>query len=110
VHVPCLAADEGLVDLDLAVELLEGARLHGEPDAVEQEPCRLLSDPKRPAHLVGGNAVLGVGDQPHRGEPLVEPDGRVLEDAPDLDRELPLAALALPQSAGLEVGVLRPAA
>ena len=33
-------------------QLLEGAGLHREPDAVEHEPRRLLRDAERPAQLV----------------------------------------------------------
>jgi hypothetical protein len=50
--------------------------------------------------------VLAVGDQPHGDEPLVERDRGVLEDRPDLDAELLLAGLALPEAACRQVGVL----
>ncbi len=93
------------------VELLEGAGLHGESDAVEHEPGGLLSGADCPPEFVGGDAVLGVGDQPNGRKPLVEAERRVLEDRAELDGELLLAPLALPESAGGQVGVLdRPTA
>ena len=110
VHVPRLTADEGLVHLDCTGELLEGPGLHGEPNAVEHEPRGLLSHAERAAEFVRGDAVLGVGDEPNGGEPLVEAERGVLEDRPDLDGDLLLTALALPDSAGSQVGVLGPLA
>jgi hypothetical protein len=41
VHVPGLAADEGFVGFNLALELLETPGLHRQADAVEHEPCGL---------------------------------------------------------------------
>ena len=104
VHVASESTDEGLVNLDLAVHLVEAFRLHGEPDAVEHEPGGLLSDADRAVDFVGADAVLGVGDEPHGSEPLVERDGRVLKDGSDLGGELLLRVdgLALPNSASLE--------
>ena len=95
--LPRLAADVGLVDLDLAGDLVEAPGLHGEPDAVQHEPCRLLRDAERAAEFVGADPVLAVGDEPDGGEPLVEAERRVLEDRPDLDGVLLLAGLALPE-------------
>ena len=53
-------------------------------------------------NLPRANAVLAVGNHPHRGEPFVESDRRILEDSPHLDRELTLLmpSLALPHAAG----------
>jgi hypothetical protein len=67
---------------------------------VEHEPGGLLGDVKRPAQLVARDTVLAIGDQPDSGKPLVEADRRILKDGPDLDRELLLAALALPNPSG----------
>ena len=50
---------------------------------------------------------LQLAIMPHRGQPLRQADGRVLEDGPDLDRELLLAALALPHAAVGKVAVAR---
>ncbi len=48
VHVPSLAADESLVYFDLTGQLLERPGLHGEADAMQHEPRRLLGNAKRP--------------------------------------------------------------
>jgi hypothetical protein len=47
VHVPGRATDVGLVDFDPTVELVEAAGLHRQPDPVEHEPGRLLSNADR---------------------------------------------------------------
>ena len=65
--------------------------------------------PKGAAQLVGRDAVLGVGDQPNGGEPLVKAKARVLKDGSHLDRELTLARLALPNLAGGNEGRVSPA-
>ena len=45
VHVSRFAADESFVHFDFAAEFAaEEFILHGKPDAVEHEPCGLLSD------------------------------------------------------------------
>jgi DNA polymerase IV len=49
VHVAGESADERLVNLDFAVELVEAAGLHREADSVEYEPGGLLSDAERGA-------------------------------------------------------------
>ena len=59
--------------------------------------------------LIGGNAVLAVGEQPHGDQPLVEAERGVFHDGADLHGELPLRVLlfALPNETGLrEVDVL----
>lgn len=106
VHVPGLAADVGLIDLDGAAQLLEAAGLHGEPDSVQHEPRRLLRDPERPPQLVGADSILGVGDEPDGRKPLVQPERGILEDRPELDRVLLLAGFALPKTARRQVAVL----
>lgn len=54
--------------------------------------------------------ALSVDDWPEGYQPLVKADGRVLEDRPDLDRELPLAGFALLTLLRLEIVVLGAAA
>lgn len=109
-HVPRLAADEALVHFDFARQPFEGLRLHGEPNAMENEPGGLLRDPESASEFVRADPVLAVCDKPDGDEPLVQADSGVLEDRADLDAELLLAALALPESARAEVGVFRPVA
>lgn len=105
-HVLCLAADVGLVNLDGAGHLLVGRSLKGESNPVKHEPRGLLRDTQRTAQLVRADRVLGVRDQPDGGQPLVEPDWGVLKDRCHLDAELPFAAFALPYTAGLDVSGL----
>ena len=89
VHEPGLTADVSLVRLDLAGHPAEIAVLHGKSDSVEHEPGCLLSDADGPVNFVGADAVLSVGNHPDGRKPLVQSYRAVLEDGPDLDRELP---------------------
>src|SRR5712691_2909854 len=66
---------------------------------MQHEPCGLLSDAEITRDFVAADAVLAVDEHPHRGQPLVETDRAVLENAADLDGELFLAASALPDLA-----------
>lgn len=107
-----LSADVGLIDFDVARELVASGGLHDQADALEHEPGRFLSHADRTCNLIGTNAVLGVGKQPDRRQPLVESDRRVLEDRSDLDRELAprVLVLALPQApSGDEADPIGPA-
>src|SRR5207253_2122857 len=72
------------------------------------EPRGLLRDLHVARDLVGADAVLAVRKQPHREEPLVEADRRVLEHRADLARKLTLRVLrlALPQVARRDVADL----
>jgi len=95
VHVAGLPADKRLIGLHLAAEFAERLGLHRQPDSVQHEPRRLLSDAERPAQLAGRNAVLRVGDAPHRDEPLIQAERAILKDRADLTRELFAAVLRL---------------
>lgn len=103
VHVAGLTANEGLVNLHLAFELLEGPRLHGESDPVEHEPRCLLGHTDRAGQFVGTDPVLGVDQEPQRGEPLAQTDRAILEDRAELDGELFFTGFALPDTAGREI-------
>ena len=70
--------------------LSEGDALHGKPDAVQHEPCGLLSDSQSAADFVGADSVLAVGKHPSSSKPLVQGDRAILENGSDLDRELAL--------------------
>ena len=74
---------------------------------MSHEPGGLLRDAEITGDLVGADAVLAVHDQPQGGEPLLQGDGAVLEDGPDLGRELLLAGPALPEPPGRQEGSLR---
>ena len=88
VHVARLAADESLVCLDLARQFIADLFLMGETNPVKHKPCGFLADSQAPVNLPGRDAVLGVGDEPHSGKPLIEADGRILENGSDLDGKL----------------------
>jgi len=105
VHEAGKATDVGLVNLNVALKPVKGFGLHRQADTVEHEPRSLLGHAKGAAQLVAADSVLGIDQEPDRREPLLQADGRVLEDCPKLDAELLLAALALPDAAGLEEGL-----
>lgn len=52
------------------------------------EPRGLLGYIDDPSDLIRADAVLAVGNEPHRTEPLLERDRAVFEDRTDLDGEL----------------------
>ena len=54
-----------------------------------------MRDAKGAAQLVRRDAVLGIGNQPNGGEPLVKAKARVLEDGANLERELAITNTAL---------------
>jgi hypothetical protein len=101
-HVFGEATNKRFVRLYLAAHLQECASLHCQPNAMVHEPCGLLSDTERPVHLVAADPVLAVGDHPDCGKPFPEIDWAILEDSPDLCRELTPGMLlfAFPQTAG----------
>jgi len=115
VHVSCFSADESFVCLDFLVlpaELPERDGFHSETNAVHHKPRRLLCDSDGASNLVRTDSVFAVGEHPHRGEPLVERDWRVLENGSDFRGELSLRvdALALPLALiGEEYDILAPA-
>lgn len=106
VHVPRLAADVGFVNFHFAGELAALVVLHRQPDALKHEPSGLLSDSKSAMDLVRTDSVFAVGNHPHGGKPLVQTNGGILENSPNLDRELSLRmpSLALPETAGGDEG------
>ena len=106
-HVAGLPADESFVHFDLRpapAEFHSGLGLHGEPDAMQHEPCRLLSDSDSAAHFVGTDSVLAVRNHPHCDKPLIERERGIFHDGSDFCGELPLGmlALALPDAASSE--------
>jgi hypothetical protein len=93
VHETSASADVGFVSLNLSAHLVEAAALHGEPDAVQEEPRRLLRHANRPRQFAGANTVLRAGEQPDGRQPLIEADRRVFHDGADLHGELLLRVL-----------------
>src|SRR5579862_9522143 len=104
VHVPRLATDEGFIGFNSTRHLVDGSVVLRVPDAMQHEPSRLLSYSECAGDLIGTYSVLTVRKQPHRAEPLIKADSRVLEDRTDLDRELLTAFEARPHQARLEKG------
>lgn len=101
VHESGRATNESFVHFDRstgAAKFQERAILHCKTNAMEHEPCRLLSDAKSAAHFIGTDTVLAVGDHPNSDQPLVEGKRGVLKDGAHLNGELPMRvnALALP--------------
>lgn len=113
VHVAGEAADVSLIRFDLAAHfLLERTRLHRNADAVNHEPSGLLRDADSAVDFVRTDAVLAVRHHPNCHEPLVQTEGRVLEDGSDLDAELTarVCALTLPLALIRQKGNVRASA
>src|ERR1019366_7612501 len=96
VHVPRSPADESFVRFRGAGRFVNAARVHRVTNPVQHEPCRALHYSERVRQFVRADTVLAVRQEPHCSEPLVERNGAILEDRPDLDGELLLAVKALP--------------
>src|SRR5207245_6388083 len=88
-HVAGLAADEGFIYFDFTGQLAALLALLCESDSVEHKPRGFLSDIKCPRHFTTTNTVLAIQNQPHCRKPLIQTERRLLEDSPDLHRELP---------------------
>lgn len=100
-HVPSLAANEGLVNFNLSAKFGEGSGLHGLADSMKQIPRALLSDYNTTVNFIRTNAVLRVDDQPDGSQPLVQTDRAIFHDGSDLDAEVLLALQADPCAASL---------
>src|SRR5580704_5655167 len=86
-------ADEGFVNLDNALQLLEVGTA-GFPQAVQYEPSRLLGDPYFLRKLYRGYALACRDEQVHRVNPLVQGNMAALENRPRAHREVLLALVA----------------
>src|SRR3989442_6751650 len=65
VHVASFATDEGLVRFDFAAQFAsEEFILYCKPNAMEHEPCGLLTYLHVTGNLVTANSILAVGDEP----------------------------------------------
>ena len=101
IHEAGSAANEGFVYFDFmapTAKFHQRLSLHGKSDAMEHEPCRLLSDAEIAPQFVGANPILAVSNHPDGDKPFVQRDRRILKDSPDLHAELPMVVdcLALP--------------
>jgi hypothetical protein len=102
VHELGQSADVSLVGFDRPAHLLEAFGLHGKTDTPKHKPRGFLGDTQSPRQFVGADAVLGIGEKPDRGKPLVQTERGVFEDCPQLNRELLAADAALPDAPGFE--------
>src|SRR5712692_8724532 len=59
------------------------ARLESKPDAMEHKPRTLLSDAQCTVNLPRTDAVFAIRNHPHRAEPLIQRDRRILKDGAD---------------------------
>ena len=109
VHVASLAADEGFVNFDFSAELAEVLILQGQTNAMEHEPCGLLSYAEIAGEFTTADSVLAVGEQPQSGEPLIEANGGILAKLPTFTENSRLEMMlgALPSAtSGIELANL----
>jgi hypothetical protein len=64
-HVPSLAANEGLIRFDVTGEFIRRCHAEGNADAMIHEPCGLLSYADCSVDLVGTDSVFAVHNLPH---------------------------------------------
>jgi hypothetical protein len=57
------------------------------------EPGGLLRNANGAVNLIRTDPVFAVYQLPHRSKPLVETEGRILEDGSDFDAKLPLCVI-----------------
>ena len=109
VHVPRFAADERLVRVDFVPSLppfrpLSSGMARRMRCSMNHAVFCVTPSDRAISWLL--TPFLRVGDDPDAGQPLVQAEGRVLENGAGLEREFPLrvAGLALPTvAAGVEV-------
>src|SRR6266700_3970490 len=65
VYVASLSTDIGFVCFAHASHFGNGSFLHGQPDMLQHEPSRFLSDTETAEKLVGTDSVLAVGREAH---------------------------------------------
>jgi hypothetical protein len=89
VHVPRFTAYKSFVRFTLTREqVLERSLMKSETDTMVEKPSRLLSDPKCAMNLITADSVLAANNEPHRHQPFVQSDRRVLHDCAGLTGEL----------------------
>src|SRR5262249_44287802 len=106
VHVARFATDIGFVHFHVPVDLASVLGLQRETQARQHEPRGFLGYAKGARQFVAADAVLAVGEQPEGREPLLQTDGGVFEDGPDLEGELRAGMLrvALVAPLSLQIG------
>ena|ERR1019366_4905999 len=106
VHVDCLATNPSFVNFNRSASTADlGLRCEAvsyipqsNADAMEHEPCRLLSDADGLCDLVAADTVFAVAEHPDHHQPLLKRDGRILKDGSHFGAELAIlvGALTLP--------------
>ena len=61
-----------------------------------------VCDIQRTSQFVRANAILAIAEHPHRAEPFIEANSRILENRPDLAGELLPGFEARPYQACLQ--------
>src|SRR5580658_2658938 len=92
VHIAKRSADKGFIGFYFAAILAEVGSaerfvLHGQPNPVQHEPSRLLSNLHASSDLIAADSVLAIGNHPSCHHPLVERDCGILHHGSDLDGE-----------------------
>ena len=91
-----LATDERLVHLHRAGQPVPARPHQRRPQPVQHRPGRLVrADLQRPLQILGGDPVLGGGEQPAGMEPHSQRRPRLIEDRPCCHRGPPAAVTAL---------------
>src|SRR5258708_3856940 len=84
VHVTRFSTDERLVYFNLSGKFGSRLVLHSLADSMKHKPSGFLSQSKIPRNLIRTYAVLTVCDKPHGRKPLVQADGRLVQDSSNL--------------------------
>jgi len=104
-----VAANKGLIYFNRGIRATKRAIIsvgfHRLAYPMKHEPSRLLRDADRPRNLIAGDAIPAISEHPDDHHPLIQSDRAILEDRPNLQAELLLAAIALPNAARLDKGV-----
>lgn len=112
VHVPSLAADEGLVYFNFSTTavatkfLAEKVILQSQAETLQHKPCRLLGNSQSAVDFHAAHTILTIHQHPESGHPLIESQRGVLENGSQLKSELLLAGVAEPDAASLDKRVL----
>src|SRR5581483_11615746 len=97
-HVACFAADIGFIYFDaftIATEFgTEELILQSKTNAMQHEPCALLSNAKVACNFVAADSVLAVSQHPSCGQPLIQTNRRIFVDGSNLYGEFALRMMA----------------
>jgi hypothetical protein len=100
VFVCLLAADEGFIDFNDASKLAKVITAASFPQAMQNEPSRLLRDPDFLGELHARNALASGHKQVHRVNPFVQGDVATLKNCAGAHRKVFLALVASVEAAG----------